>query len=180
MKHGVFRNISLGTVAVAIASWSGAAGGASARYDCSSPSGHFSAIDFSQPGPRYRITGSVTVNSYRSTGKWFPVANARLISADKKSLGGIRLQVQYYRGPVELVVQTRSEGKDRSTVIGTIKKAEATAFSLEVANGKMIIHVGGKEFEGPEIGPGGTVHLSCSSGDFLFEHLDWDAPKSDT
>ena len=174
----VFRNISLAITAVATAIWSSAATGTSVRYNCATAAGFFSSIEFSQPGPRYRITGDVAAKYYRTTGRWLPVANVRLVSADKSDFGGIRLQVQNYRGPVEVVVQTRVQGKDRSTIVGTIKKAEFAPFSLEVVDGKMIIHAAGKEFDGPEIGAGGTVHVSCSSGDFLFENLDWDAPKA--
>jgi hypothetical protein len=150
---------------------------ASIKFDCDTAAGAFSEISVPQSGPAYRIAGSVSARKYRVDGQWAPAATVGLMSADGKSSGAIRLQAPTGRGAVELVVQSRKNGKDYGTVVGTLKKEEVATFSLEAVDGKMTIRTAGKTFDGPDVGIGASVNVTCSSGEFLFENLDWEPPQ---
>lgn len=149
--------------------------GTAAKFDCDTAAGSFSEIDFSQPGPRYHVSGNVSAKQFRYNGTWIPVANVRIVSADKQSFGGVRLQATTGRGGLELIVQSRVQGRDNSMVVATLRKGELATFSLDVVDGKMTIRVADKLFSGPEIGAGSAVNVTCSSGQFIFQNLNWDA-----
>lgn len=152
--------------------------GMSAKFDCDTAAGAFSELAFSQPGPTYHISGSLTAKQYRFDDQWIPVANVRIVSADKQTFGGIRLQAPSGSGRLELVVQSKVQGKDYGAVVGSFGKGEAATFSIDVENSKMTIRVAGKTFAGPDMAAGSGVSVTCSSGQFLFEKLNWETQRS--
>lgn len=165
------------TLVLACAAASNVVAAKPAKFDCDTASGSYSEFDFPQSGSNFHISGSVSAKKYRLNDDWYPVANVRLISADKQSFGGIRLQVPEGSGPAELIVQVKVGGKEYGTSAGFFGKDEVASFSLDVVEGKMTIRTGERAFAGPEIGQDASIQITCSTGEFLFENLTWEVPK---
>ena len=165
-------------LAAAVASSPVMAQGTAVKFDCDTAAASFSEIAFSQPGPRYHVSGNVTAKKYRYDGSWVPVATVRIVSADKQSFGGIRLRAPTGSGDLELIIQSRVHGKEDSTVVATLREGEPATFSLDVVDGKMTIQAADRVFSGPELGAGSAVNVTCSSGQFVFQDLEWNAPPS--
>ena len=156
----------------------GMAQATSAKFDCDTGSGSFSDLDLPQSGPSYHISGSISVKKLRPSSDWYPVANVRLVSGDKRTFGGIRLQIPEASRPPELVVQSAVGSGANDSPAGVLGKGEVAPFSIDVIGGKMTIRFGDRAFAGPDVGTAATIQITCSSGEFLFENLDWAPSQS--
>jgi hypothetical protein len=177
----MWRNVSLLSVAASgvLSVCSTAAGATPIRYDCDTAAGAFSLIDFTQPGPDYRVTGRFSAVKFRNDPQWGPVATVQLVSADQKHAVGIRLRGKNARTPVDLLLQTLDGSGERLAALGTLPVGDWAPFGIEVAGGKITVRAAGRSLivDAP-IGAGATVKISCSSGEFQFDQLDWDAPAA--
>ena len=166
-----------GIIATAIAAWSYSAGAAPILYDCDAAAGTYSNIDLTQSGPAYRVVGRVAGNYFRRHNDWHPVANVRLIAANKKNAVGIRVRRVHLNGPIEFVLQTWVDGRESLKVLSTLRRDEPAPFSIEVEGGITRVRAAGQELVvDPVIGSGATIQIACSTGRFVFEDLDWDPP----
>jgi hypothetical protein len=173
MTQTVFRSLAL-LITLAMGLSPEVANAAPAKFDCDTAAGKYSEFNLPQLGPNYHLSGRLSAKEYRPDRDWFPVANVRFVSADRRIFGGIRLQIPAGSGRVELVVQSKTGEQPRDIGVAVLRKGDAAAFSLDVIDGKMTITVGGQGFPGPDVGAGAAVNLTCSSGEFLFEDVDWD------
>jgi hypothetical protein len=144
------------------------------RYDCDTAAGSFSMIDFVQPGPDYRVTGRISARAFRAH-EYYPVANIQLVSA--RNLVGLRLRREQANGPIEFVLQSRGQAGLREAVLAIVEQGDATPFLVEVVRGVARVEVAGQSrtVDVP-ISAGATLQISCSTGQFVFEDLDWGPP----
>jgi hypothetical protein len=165
--------------AAAMAAGGSIAEAAPVLFDCDAGSGTYSNIDIPQPGPNYRIVGRLSVSELRFDKDWYPVANARLLAADKKSAVGIRVRRLPGNYPIELVLQTWIGGKERNRVLARLRKGEAAPFSIETTGGVTRVEAGGQSLVvEPVIGANAKIQIACSTGQFSFEDLDWSPPQA--
>lgn len=169
-----------GVAAATIAGWVTPAAAIPIRYNCDTAAGAVSTIDLAQTGLAHRITGRFSALNFRKHSEWFPVANVRLLSADRKNAVGLRIQRKTPNAPIELVLQTYIGGKEEQhTTLGALGVGDSARFVIEVTAGKARVQAGGRSIEvNTLIDTSAVVHVSCSSGEFLFEDLDWDAPPA--
>jgi hypothetical protein len=136
-------------------------------------------IDFAQAGPDYLITGRVAAVAFRSHRRWSPVATVRLTSTEDKASVAIRIQRTGAGRPIEAVVETHADGMQQSTNVGSLRLGESAAFKIEVVGGSARVTMAGQSQElAPIIGRNAKIEISCSTGQFKFEELDWDAPAA--
>ncbi len=162
----------------AAALWAGMAAAPAAavpiNYDCDTAPSSYSMIDLVQPGPDYRITGRITPVQWRR-GPWQPVATVGLISSDNRNVVALRI-ARTGGGPAAITLQSMVKGDQRLTDAGTVGLKQQVPFELALVNGKATLRVGAKSVTTEMVlGAGAKVQVTCSTGQFMFKDLDWEA-----
>ena len=162
----------------ALAAWLGSsAAAAPLDYDCDTAAGSYSMIDLVQPGPGYRIRGTVTGVQFRKDDRWLPTATIALVSADKSNFVSVQLMRQARDSKMELAANGLLRGERRSAEGGRVGLGEAVPFEITSGGGRTVVQFGDKrtifDFD---LGADSRVQVSCSTGQFRFEGLDWEAP----
>lgn len=155
-------------------SWSASA--APIRYDCDSSPGFFSEIEQFQPGPGYRVRGSIKAQEARKHRRYVPTATIWLQSADKTKSAAVQLMNRSGK-KFDLTVITRMDGATIEKRVMQVDVEEVVPFDLHFSpSGRNIIIAGGQSFDvAGNFGTNARVSITCSTGGFEFPELDWNA-----
>jgi hypothetical protein len=148
-------------------------------YDCDTNEGSFSQLAQDQPGPAYRVRGTITPLQSRTHERFLPSAQVRLESRDRTH--GIAVQLVSLRRDdhFDIVVALgggTSANRER-TPAGTARMNEAVPFDMTVsARGDAVVTVGSERLTFlVDLGPGARLYVICSTGEFDFQNLEWGA-----
>lgn len=166
----------IGSICAVALAWPGLARGAPARFDCDTATGAFSEVDIPQAGPQYHVEGTLTAVRNRTDGHWAPIAEIGLLSADGQAYAGVRAVSPDAGEKIELSIETKYHKKNNIIPVGNTMEKNPNRFSIDLLNGRLTIQVNGKTFDGPDLSEGASLRMSCSSGEFVFQDLDWQEP----
>ena len=143
-------------------------------YDCDTPGAKYSEIKFNQSQPDHRVRGTITPMELRPH-DWRPAATVYLESQDKRHTAAVQL-VNSEGTILDVAVSVGWNGQITKTVIGQMRNTHSIAFDLYMpSSGQGFAEVGGKRVPLKfSIGPNAKVSVTCSSGHFRFDPLDWD------
>lgn len=168
-------------------------------FTCVAPLGHIAQVRQVLAGPTYRVTGEFhpvrleeipdPALPVRIQGNNIPihVRSAEVILDSEAEVGRyVELVIMpRYRGSggegvADVFVQFRREpeAEDESRAITTIPTRgvlwEHLSFDIEAHVDRVVIEAGGHRTEVPvTLGPGASVNLTCTGGDFSFRDMTW-------
>ena len=149
-------------------------------FDCDTPGGSFSEIKFNQNQSDYRVRGTITPLELNGTARWSPTATVYVMSEDKKYFAAIQLMNNAQK-LLYVTVQDAEGGPPREADVGQIKINESVSFDLYLpSSGEAFADVGRRRVPlHVKLGPNAKVSITCSSGHFRFDPLDWNwQPRS--
>ena len=143
-------------------------------YDCDTPGGKYSEIMLTQAEAAHRVRGTITPMELRAAADWFPTATVYVQSKDKRDLVSVQLMNRSGK-TLAVSVSLVQSGKVRKAELGAIKINQAVAFDIYLpASGEGFVQLAGKKIPvGITLGAGAKVSVTCSSGHFRFDPLDW-------
>ena len=143
-------------------------------YDCDTPGGKYSEIKFSQADAAHRVRGTITPLELRAAADWLPTATVYVQSNDKHDLVSVQLMKASGR-TLAVSVSIAEKGRVRKAELGAIKINQAVPFDIYLpASGEGFVQLAGKKIPvGITLGAGAKVSVTCSSGHFRFDPLDW-------
>ena len=154
-----------------------APGPAPLSYDCETPAGRLSELDQVQPGPAYRISGTIRADELRSDARWESAGNIFVESADQQDRVMLQL-ISPDRGQrLQIVLRTHHGEKQEARPLGAIAVGEEAPFLVTVEGGKARAEIGTIKAEaavGP--GEGARVGVGCAGGAFRFAELRFGPP----
>jgi hypothetical protein len=152
-----------------------AAGAKPIYYDCDTPSGSYSEIRFNQNQTAYRVRGTITAMELRPNASWRPTATVYVKSQDKRYSADVQLMNNEAR-TLDLTIGIGENGQYRKTSIGRLRNKGSISFDLYIPTiGQAFAEVSGKKVPlGVNLGTNAQVSITCSSGHFRFDPLDWD------
>jgi hypothetical protein len=173
------HSISFRSAAAAALLWAASptAAAAALSYDCDTASGSFSELKQSQAGPSYRVSGRITARQLRVDKRWLPAGNVAIASADQKVFVMLKLSgLKRPKGPLEVILVNVDGGRKTQQVLGQIGLNETLSFTLSVQGSTARAEIGRMGGDTvAAIGPGGSVGITCSTGDFMFDDLKLDS-----
>lgn len=147
-------------------------------YDCDTGAGRFSELKQVQSGPDYRLSGRISANELATHKRWAPGANITVESADKKTRASLRILAPMQRAPLDVVLQITRDGQSEEKALGQVGLSQDLAFILTVAGGQVRAEIGSMRSEAPiAIGSGASVSVVCSTGNFHFDDLRFEADR---
>ncbi len=167
------RWMFIGTVALCT-SWSALA--APIRYSCDSAPGFYSEIEQFQPGPQYRIRGSIKPQEARRHSRFVPTATIWLQSDDKKKSAAVQLMNRVGK-QFNVTIITKIDGAQLERQVMQVGIEEIVPFDLHFSpSGRSFIRAGTQSFDvAANFGTNARVSITCSTGGFEFPELDWNA-----
>ncbi|USA39013.1 hypothetical protein [Pelagerythrobacter marinus] len=168
-------------VAAAAALWLAAPGTAMAQdlaFDCDVEAGRFSSITFDTARP-LRISGTIEPVEMRS-GDTLPVAGVRLARTDGSHSFGFQLIAPSPRSPrLDVFFNDRGAQQPRRE-LPPVSAEGPIPFALSIAadgTGELQVAETVHRFESRPFAPA-QVMVFCSTGQFKFAGLAWEAPPS--
>ncbi|HEY5720974.1 MAG TPA: hypothetical protein VIT45_01500 [Allosphingosinicella sp.] len=149
-----------------------APGPAPLSYDCQTPTGRLSELDQVQPGPSYRISGTIRADELRADSRWESAGNIFVESADEQDRVMLQL-VSPDRGErLRIVLRTHHGEKQEARPLGAIAVGEEVPFVLAVDGGRAKAEIGALEAEAAvDPGTSARVGVGCAGGSFRFGEL---------
>lgn len=144
------------------------------EYDCDTPGGNYSEIALNQDGDAHRIRGTITPLELRPTRKWSPAATIYFQSQDERYTAGIQLMNASGK-TLDVIVITAEGGQTKKATAGQVRTKDAVPFDLYIpSSGESFAEVLGKRVPlGFSVGANAKLSITCSSGHFSFERLNW-------
>jgi hypothetical protein len=152
-------------------------------YDCDTAAGSYSEISQQQAAPPYRVTGRLTALQRRTHERFLPSAQIRLEGADQRSSVVLRMVPTTRDGDRFTVALATTQDADRdrdrepqADLLITVGINQPVPFELSVSEGEASVRVGVERRTVPlRLGRGARLRILCSTGEFLFDELDWSA-----
>ena len=144
-------------------------------YDCDTPGGNYSEIKFNQSQSAHRVRGTITPMELRPSAGWLPTATVYVQSQDKRYFAS--LQLMKNGKTLDVAVSVGENGQVRKSSLGQIKNKDSISFDLYIplSGDQAFAEVSGKRVPlGFSLGKNAKVSITCSSGHFRFDPLDWD------
>lgn len=166
--------IGMAAAAALMLAAQGAAAAAPVTYDCDTGQGNFSELSQVQPGPAYRLRGTITPLRWDSHERWAPSAQARLQNGD----GSRWIAVRIMRAPgverATAAIEVNSGGSPQTTSLGWVGLNEALPFDISLSAAGAAVVLAGTERRTfrLDLGANAKVSVVCSTGEFLFGALD--------
>ena len=162
-------------IALAILPFGHSAAAEPIYYDCDTPGGKYSEIKVGQADSAHRVRGTITPLALRPANGWLPTATVFVRSQDKEDFASVQLMGSSGK-TLAVTVDVGENGRVRTAEIGRIGVKDGVSFDLYLpASGQAFAEVSGTRIPlGINPGPGATVSVTCSSGHFRFDPLDWD------
>ena len=145
------------------------------RFGCDTATGRFSPVTIPLTTSQLTFTGKIKPALFRKDSKWLPTAFVRIEDSDKQSIT-IRLTAENSKAEAADATIVVGNGDDRSTAaVGSIPLESTLPFSISYGESEDIaILVNGKKLSIPNrLGDTLTLSLICSTGDFIFEEIEW-------
>jgi len=150
------------------------------RFGCDTATGRFSPVTFPLTTSQLTFTGTIKPVLFRKDPKWLPTAFVRVEDNNKQSIT-IRLTAENSKAEAaDVKVEIRNGDDKSSAAAGTVPLESVLPFSISYGeNDDVAITVDGKKLSVPKrLGDKLTLSLICSTGDFIFEEIEWSS--SDT
>lgn len=170
----MIRTILAGS-AIALLSIAEPADAAEQRYDCDTTVDHYSELEQGLPGPGYDASGTITAVKPYVGDRHLAAGRVALESADGKSFLSFRLthwpKTDEKTMGASLMIQI--DGKEEEIALGRVNMMKPVPFALHVdAAGDASLTLGEwhRDLKVP-LGSAAVASASCSTGEFLFEHL---------
>ncbi len=142
-------------------------------FGCDTAAGRFSAFKETVRAEGLILRGTITPNEFRKDKRWAPSGWVRIGDDDTH----VRIRLLADDGAAkeaDILVSTVSDGKTREGTIGSVKIGQSVSFSISVLENSVRVAAGGKSTEVALTLPKEVeLSLACSTGDFVFEGVEW-------
>jgi hypothetical protein len=173
MRSNVMCRGLRASLVVALLCIGATAGAATAKFDCDTAAKRFSQVDLPISVSHFRISGLVSSTLLRKNDEWAPKVSIYL-SDGGEQLGGFSI----FKQPAQpWTVVLRYDGKE-SNPVATVAELSPIPFTLDVnaSSGAVDLTFGANQYHRSGAAfAAQQLTLSCSSGNFLFDQLSWEA-----
>ena len=142
-------------------------------WDCDTGEGNFSLLQTTQEGPAYRISGRVSAVVLRDDPRWVPSATVWIDAAGDD---WVAIRISRTRpNQLEVRLSWRTGGQVQERSFATLAPATEVPFELRLSPaGEATARFGEAQATTRFLPrPNGTVALTCSTGEFLFENVEF-------
>jgi hypothetical protein len=143
-------------------------------YDCDTPGARYSEIKLTQSGADYRVRGMITPMALRPASGWLPTATVYIKSSTANAYIVVQLMNEAGK-TLAATVEVGRDGSKRRTNAGQTKVADGVPFDIYLPKGGGgFAELAGKRVPiDADLGPDAKLSITCSSGHFRFDPLDW-------
>jgi hypothetical protein len=152
----------------------GAAMAAPVKWECDTAAGAYSELSQVQPGPAYRVRGTMKWAQSRVDRHYAPSAQVRIDNAGATRWVGVQMLAAPRAARISLGVRLHNGGETQDVALGTAGLNEVVPFEISVSPaGEIALSIGTERRTAQvDIGPGATVSAVCSTGEFEFATID--------
>jgi hypothetical protein len=143
-------------------------------YDCDTPGAKYSEIKLTQSGSDYRVQGTITPMELRPASGWRPTATVYITSGTSKNYVAVQLMNDTGK-TLAAAMELGKDGAKRRADADRARVGAGVSFDIYVPKaGGGFVSLGGKRVPiDVDLGPDAKVSITCSSGHFRFDPLDW-------
>lgn len=144
------------------------------NWDCDTAAGSFSQLSQVQPGPAYRVRGTIRWVQSRVDRHYAPSGHIMIGNLEGGRWVGIQMVATPGSPRIRFGVRSQSGGEPQEEMLGDAALNEAVPFELSVsASGEATASIGGQRRTLQiEVGANTTVQATCSTGEFQFFDLE--------
>ena len=174
MRLMVHRAV-VAAIAVGLAVLSVPASAAPIRFDCDALDGANSEIAQTQYGPTYRLRTQISPKRAGKHREWRAGALLLIKSADDKAYVGVRIAATVSKPQgFSVFLETVQGGEHKQFSVTTVKLGDTVNASIDIKDGSARVEVAGQVADmAIPIGKGAVLSASCSTGQFIFEKLEF-------
>jgi hypothetical protein len=143
-------------------------------YDCDTAAGSYSELSQPAASSKYSISGVLTARKLRTDERWAPSATVTVKTSDSDRLSLQLIAADGTATQLQLLIRNVIDGKESTQPIGVVPVNQAVPFTIFVDGVAANFEAGGRTFN-LNVPAGGTrtVSVACSTGEFLFERLEF-------